>query len=104
MKQIPVSFGEFALIDDEDYSEVSKYSWTTQKRATKTNKVAVRAFKKGDWWTNEALHRFITKVPYGMYVLFKDGNGLNCQKDNMIFMKNGTWSKNRKKNDNLQGL
>ena len=48
MKQIPVSFGEFALIDDEDYSEVSKYSWTTQKRATKTNKVAVRAFKKGE--------------------------------------------------------
>jgi AP2-like factor, euAP2 lineage len=106
MKQIPVSFGEFALIDDDDYEKVSQYNWATQKRPSpRTNKIAVRTFKnKGGWWSNEFLHRFILGASSEMCVMFKDNNGLNCQKENLVVMKKGSFPKKRNKNDNLQRL
>ena len=31
MKEIPLTQGKFAIIDDEDYNEINKYKWYYRK-------------------------------------------------------------------------
>jgi hypothetical protein len=82
MKEIQLTQGYIALIDDEDFERVSKINWhvhkSRQRRYGRNKKIGY-------------LHNFIMNTPEDMEVNHKDWDGLNCQKYNM---ENTTRSKN----------
>jgi hypothetical protein len=79
MKQIPLTQGKVALIDDEDFEFLSSLKWY----ATKTDKhyYAYRgAHHRKDVMI---MHRVIMNCPSGLVVDHIDGNTLNNQKINL---------------------
>lgn len=82
MKQIPLSRGAFAQVDDEDYDRVSAFKWSVLDRGRIW--YAYRMIKlDGGQQKAIYLHRFILDTPKGMLTDHKDHNGLNNQKSNL---------------------
>lgn len=90
MKEIPLTQGKVALVDDEDYDRVSQFKW-----------YAYRDRKRGDLWYarrqervlvstgNPArqrtirMHRFILSASSDLQVDHRDRDGLNNQRSNL---------------------
>jgi hypothetical protein len=83
MKEIPLTQGKVALVNDEDYTEFGRLKWQTHRGAY-TN-YAGRWVRHGPGRKREfiQLHRAIMQAPPGIDVDHIDGNGLNCQRENM---------------------
>jgi len=85
MKKIPLTRGKFALVDDEDFEELSKWNWflnigtNTNYAERKTNCKE----KKNGAKTSVRMHRFIMNPPKNMQVDHIDHNGLNNTKKNL---------------------
>lgn len=77
MKEIPLTQGKVALIDDEDFELVSQYKWHAHKNK---NVFYARSSMDGE---NILLHRFILNTPDGIEIDHKDRDGLNCTRENM---------------------
>jgi AP2 domain len=77
MKEIPLTKGFVALIDDEDFERVSQIKWTVKKGATSKTYYAQNSMKR------LLLHRFVLGVPANLDVDHRDRNGLNCCKGNL---------------------
>src|SRR5438132_1563788 len=82
MKQIPLSNGQFATVDDEDYDLVARFSWTVSIRRHTSyatayggggRKAAVRIY----------LHRLIMAPPFGIEVDHINHDGLDCRRSNL---------------------
>ena len=104
--------GQFALVDEEDFDWLSAWYWTALIRPGRSP----YAFRKVNG-KPVYLHRFIMGDPPEMDVDHKDGNGLNCRRDNLRVctharnqqnyskcstvtsssFKGVTWDKNRRK-------
>jgi len=94
MKEIKLSGGLVALIDDEDYEKISKFKWNAHKSNAKTY-IARRTI-----WINKrsyeiSMHRLIMDAPKGMEVDHIDHNGLNNQKSNLRICTQAQNSRNR---------
>lgn len=72
MKEIPVTGGHVALVDDEDYDFLSKFSWSSHKPRRSNTVYARRFVSKGAY---ELMHREVLKGE--SRVDHRDGNGLN---------------------------
>ncbi|HEY5590690.1 MAG TPA: AP2 domain-containing protein [Paludibacter sp.] len=85
MKEIKISKGFIALVDDEDYERVNQFNWNAING--KQTKYAVRCRKINGKWRNQLLHLFIlgyeNKIAKNIEVDHEDHNGLNCQKYNL---------------------
>lgn len=80
MKTILLTQGQVALVDDADYDAVSKFKWRALKNGK--NFYAVRSLRKPDGkWTAQYLHQFL--MPGVEEIDHQDGNGLNCQRENI---------------------
>lgn len=73
MKEIQLSQGKVAIIDDEDYEIVSQYKWFYNERYAKTTIHYKKVY----------LHKFIINPPAGYLVDHKDGNTLNNTRNNL---------------------
>lgn len=103
MKEIQLTQGKVAVIDDEDFEQVSMYHWRATR--VKNRFYAARYIKpeKGKYRI-ELLHRFIMKALPGQQVDHIDGDGLNCTRLNMRFATNVQNQHNRGKHrDNTSG-
>ena len=91
MKEIELTRGQFALIDDEDYDRVSKYNWYAvciKSRMYASNK------KKG------LMHRFILGLSDRTQLVdHKKGIGLNNQKSNLRLCTHQENMRNRKSSE-----
>lgn len=87
MREIKLTQGKVALIDDDDYERISQFKWCAS-RDSKTF-YACRAIKRGDKWTTVPMHRIILDAPIGMEVDHIDHNGLNNQKSNLRIVTRG---------------
>ncbi len=90
MKEIPLTKGVFALVDDEDYEYLNRHKWTVSK--TDYTYYAIRYL-----WINKKrypilMHRMIMYTPTKLVVDHVDKNGLNNQKCNL---RNCTSSQNQ---------
>jgi hypothetical protein len=85
MKEVQLTQGYVAFVDDEDFERVSKYPWTPNVCSTKNTVYAQRNMYREDGKrTTQSLQRFILGVTdHKAEVDHEDHNGLNCQKYNM---------------------
>jgi len=74
---IPLTKGQVAIVDAEDYEWLSKYKWHAVKTGDKY--YAYRSRNK----RSLSMHRMIMNEPKGMIVDHKDGNGLNNRRSNL---------------------
>ncbi|MDO6389001.1 HNH endonuclease [Pontibacter sp. BT731] len=81
MKEIQLTRGFKALVNDADFEELNKYRWHTLK-GTNTH-YAVRSIRTGPLKTKIYMHKQIMGTQKGEYVDHIDRNGLNCQRDNL---------------------
>jgi hypothetical protein len=81
MKQIELTQGKVALVDDEDFEWLNKWKWCSQNSGRKT--YAMRSVYIGKKHFTVRMHREITKANKGQEVDHKDHNGLNNQRNNL---------------------
>ena len=96
MKEIPLTQGKVALVDDEDYAALNAFKWSAYRGGRTW--YAVRAIRRpGGGQTTESLHRVVlarklnrdlTKKEYCDHV---DGDGLDDRRENL---RSVTWDQN----------
>ncbi len=80
MKEVPLTQGKVALVDDQDFEKVSAYSWSAH--TYKRNWYAKAVIPGCPGARLVPLHRFLLGFPT-LDVDPRDGDGLNCQRDNL---------------------
>lgn len=89
MKEIKLTQGKVALVDDEDYERLNKLTWCAAKRDG--TYYAYTTNLRGKRGSVIAMHRLIMNTPKGLIIDHIDHNGLNNQKSNL---RNCTASQN----------
>lgn len=83
MKEIPLTNGGVALIDDEDYEHVTQHRWG-KYRLGHLKTWYVKQTSRGDDGKQPYLHRFILGVSlFGPRVDHRNGDGLDNQRGNL---------------------
>jgi hypothetical protein len=82
MKNIPLTHGMVAVVDDEDYDDLSQFTWRVFKSG--------RGFCATRWYQDaerkqysEFMHRRIMNTPVGLYVDHINHNTLDNRKENL---------------------
>jgi hypothetical protein len=84
MRRIPLTRGYYAQVDDEDYDRVARFTWVAVFLPWDDRVFALRNYPRGDGkYGKQFLHRFIVKAGPREVIVPIDGDGLNCQKDNL---------------------
>jgi hypothetical protein len=98
MKEIPLTQGKIALVDDWNYDWLSKYKWYAdrhrQRYYARTNSIYKGAY----------MHRLIMKPSTGLEVDHLDKNGLNCQESNMRNCTRSVNAQNQRDKGNYVGV
>ena len=103
MKQIPLTQGQFALVDDEYYDFLMQWKWCAQKNHNTGIYYAQRGFRLSDERkTNPLMHRVLMNIIHDPKVLVDhvDGNGLNNQKHNLRLCNHSQNNCNRQSSKN----
>jgi hypothetical protein len=77
-REIPLSRGFVAIVDDEDYAELSRFKWWADGLGYALTTIGGRNGKK-----NFRMHRMITGAADGMVVDHIDGVAWNNQRSNL---------------------
>lgn len=93
VKEVKLTRGEVALVDDEDYERVSKHSWYAYPSGADT-------YYAGSGGNVEAMHRFILDAPPDKVVDHINRNGLDNRRDNLRVCTNAQNTQNRRINSN----
>ena len=103
MKEIKLTRGQVAMVDDEDYEMISRHRWYSNKAGD--NWYAHRQYRDNGKQVLVLMHRLITDAPKGKNVDHIDGNGLNNQKKNLRLCSHtqNLWNQ-RKRNKGYKGV
>ena len=110
MREIELSQGYKALVDDEDFERVSQFKWCVQVQhrsdGTVKNVYASRnVYKEDGMRTSQRLSRFIVNVTDPRYeVDHRDHNTLNNQKYNLRITKGQNQQNQRLSRANTSGF
>jgi len=98
-KEIQLTQGKVAIVDDEDFEYLNQWKWHTHK--SHNNFYAVRCITISNSKQSQIkMHRLIAKPTKDMVVDHVDGNALNNQKINLRICTSMQNSINRKLNVN----
>ena len=87
MKKIPLTHGHYALVDDEDYDELMKYSWNA--RYNKSNRSFYACGKYRSKNSTIHMHRIIMDCVKGMVVDHINHDTLDNRKTNLRICTQG---------------
>lgn len=93
MKYIPLTQGKFAIVDDEDFSELSKLKWwylSAGGYAVYTKRIGVRSIKN-------LMHKLLMGSIRGLEIDHLNGDGLDNRKNNLRFCTHRQNIQNQKK-------
>ena len=95
MREIPLSQGKVATVDDDDFAYLSRFSWHTA-----ANKKTFYAQRKpsaplGETGPIIKMHRVIMAAPPGLEIDHINGNGLDNRKENLRIVTTRENSQNR---------
>ena len=93
VREIPLTKGFVALVDDEDFERANQFKWYV-RIDRKTN--YARRTRKNCRPCTEYLHRFLMNAKPGQEVDHRNGNGLDCRRENM------RWANRHQQMVNLQ--
>lgn len=91
MKKIKLTSGKFALVDDDMFEELNKFSWCLN------GGYAIRGYSKNGKQAKLKMHRVIMNTPKGMDTDHIDNNKLNNQRNNLRVCTRSQNCMNRKK-------
>lgn len=102
MKEIPLTYGFAATVDDVDYESVCGFAWRTLRREH-TN-YAVRSVRINGAKVSVYMHRLILDAPRHLFVDHRNGNGLDNRRENIrpCTRQQNAWNK-RGKGRRLKG-
>jgi hypothetical protein len=84
VKEIPLTKGQVALVDDEDYEAlVSGYKWRVHHSGVMRTSYAQSSMRGSKPPRSVLLHRLIMNAPVGTEVDHINGDGLDCQRHNL---------------------
>jgi len=88
MKEIELTQGKVAIVDDCDYEKLMERKWFASRQRNSVN--GERYYVATNEWVPEKkrqktifMHRIILSPPYGMYVDHVNGNGLDNRRENI---------------------
>ena len=101
MKEIKLTKGYVALVDDADYKLATQFKWVANVRKNRDGSVKnVYALSNGTY-----LHRLLLGIADPeVEVDHKDHNGLNCQRYNLRVAENKNQQNARMRKDNASGF
>ena len=83
-KEIELTQGQVALVDDEDYEELNQYNWCAHWSEDTKSYYAIRNTSKTEGKKTIRMHRFIMNVTEkSIEVDHKNGNTLDNRKQNL---------------------
>lgn len=86
MREIKLTQGQVALVDNADFEKLSKYKWFAHKKQNKHGATYYAERKPKDR-TNYSMHKHIMgEPPAGHQIDHIDGNSLNNQRENLRFV------------------
>lgn len=94
MKEIQLTQGQVALVDDEDYEELSKYKWFAHKHRN-TYYVHRNSSRKNPPRKLISMHRIVMNAQPEQQVDHINGDGLDNRKENLRFCTNSQNQWNR---------
>lgn len=96
VKKIPLTQGQHALVDDEDYEFLNQISWSTEhdKRFKSRDVFYARGGFEGK---TVQMHRLIMGFPKKRHVDHINGNGLDNRRENLRIVSNRQNQQNRKR-------
>lgn len=97
MKKIPLTPTGFALVDDEDYDHLSKWSWHREMLGKKHKAPYARRGTNyyGGVKKSKAMHRYLLDAPNGLEVDHINGNTLDNRKANLRLCTRSENAKNK---------
>lgn len=77
-KQIKLTQGKFALVDDDDFERLNKFKWCIGSGG-----YAIRDIKRNGKNKREYMHRIINQTPKELFTDHINGNKLDNRKENL---------------------
>jgi hypothetical protein len=96
LREIPLTQGKVAIVDDDDYERLAKYKWCTYRSETGTWYV-VRGEMSTRGYRHVRMHRAVLNAKPGEHCDHINGNGLDNRKSNLRIATNQQNSWNRRK-------
>src|SRR5215831_2613643 len=105
MKEIPLSQGQTALVDDNDYPLLSEFKWCYRSERNGKQGYAVRHSKVYRRDRLVYLHRQIMPAPPGFEVVFANYDRLDCRRENLkVVSKEEARRHHRVRRDSKSGV
>ena len=105
MKEIPLSQGQTALVDDADYPLLSEFKWCYRSERNGKQGYAVRHSKVYRRDRLVYLHRQIMPAPPGFEVVFANYDRLDCRRENLkVVSKEEARRHHRVRSDSKSGV
>lgn len=110
MKEIPLTQGKFAFVDDEEYKRLSRYKWSAHKSGNMyyaTCTVYLGGGRKHGKFKHIKMHRLIMNPPTDMQIDHINCDGLDNRKVNLricTLSENIRNSKSRKGTSRFKGV
>lgn len=106
MKLVPLTCGQFAIVEDQDFDLVNQFKWRLLEKKSEKMLYAVREQHLGPGKSRSVLmHRLIMNTPKNLEVDHRDSNGLNNLRSNLRCCTHSKNGKNlRMKKNNTSGF
>ena len=96
MREIQLTQGKVAQVDDEDFEELNRYKWFARKSRNTYYAGRNSAYVAGKKRKTINMHCIVMGELKGLQTDHIDGNGLNNQKSNLRFVTSRQNSQNKK--------